>query len=115
MQFYEKYVNLCNSVNKSPSAVAEEIGLTPASATGWSQGAKPRKATLLKIAGYFGVPLSAVASDKESPAENDEASLKPLAPHELELLSYIRSRPREDQPAACQDAEAFLRFRAEKK
>lgn len=43
---------------------------------------------------------------------NDEDG---LAPHERELLAYIRSRPPEDQPAACQDAEAFLRFRAEKK
>ena len=114
MQFYENYVRLCNSIGKSPSAVAEELGLTPAAATGWSQGATPRKATIRKVADYFGVTVDELL-DEKSPADNDEAWLQTLAPHELELLTYIRSQPPEDQPAACQDAEAFLRFRAEKK
>lgn len=115
MAFYKNFVSLCNSVGKSPTAVILEIGLERSSVTRWKKGGLPSDATALRIADYFKITVSELMGDEESPVENDEASLQPLAPHELELLNYIRSQPREDQPAACQDAEAFLRFRAEKK
>ena len=115
MAFYNNFISLCNSVNKSPTAVILEIGLERSSGTRWKKGGLPSDATALRIADYFKITISDLMGDKESPAENDEASLQPIAPHELELLNYIRSRPPEEQPAACQDAEAFLRFRAEKK
>lgn len=110
MQFYEKYVNLCNSVNKSPSAVAEEIGLTAAAATGWGQGAKPRKATLLKLANYFGVPLEAVASDKESPAENDEAEMVASTPAEKYLLGLLQGASEEEQSRLVELVRAALKM-----
>lgn len=114
MAFYKKFVSLCNSVGKSPTAVILEIGLERSSGTRWKKGGLPSDATALRIADYFKVTVDELM-DEKSPADNDEAWLQTLAPHELELLTYIRSQPPEDQPAACQDAEAFLRFRAEKK
>lgn len=115
MAFYNNFIALCNSVNKSPTAVILEIGLERSSGTRWKKGGLPSDSTALRIAEYFKITVSELMGDKESPAENDEASLQPIAPHEQELLNYIRSRPPEEQPAACQDAEAFLRFCAEKK
>lgn len=57
MAFYENYVKLCNSVGKSPSAVAVELKLGKPSVTRWKNGAEPRDATLQKIADYFGVTV----------------------------------------------------------
>lgn len=53
--FYDNYVRLCNDVNRSPSAVAEDIGLSRASVNGWKRGKIPTDATLKKVADYFGV------------------------------------------------------------
>lgn len=56
--FYTKFVKLCNERNISPSAVAEQIGLSRAANTKWGAGQIPRKATMQKIADYFEVPIS---------------------------------------------------------
>ena len=55
MNFYHTFLDLCNSVNKSPSKVALEIGTTKPAVTRWKSGSVPSDATLLKIANYFNV------------------------------------------------------------
>lgn len=74
--FYTKFVKLCNERNISPSAAAEEIGLSRAATSKWAIGQTPRKATLLKITEYFGVPeeyFSEEAQETEkSPAPSKE-------------------------------------------
>lgn len=74
--FYSNYVKLCSKINKSPSAVGEELGFTRASVTGWGNGATPRKSSLIKIADYFGVTvtelMSGVGEQKEAPAAKGE-------------------------------------------
>ena len=63
--FYDNYVRLCNSVNKSPSAVAMEIGIAKPTVSMWKTGSKPNHATALKVADYFGVPVSELTGEKE--------------------------------------------------
>lgn len=53
--FYDVYVDLCNKAGKSPSAVAEELGLKRSAVTRWKQGGGITDATLGRIAAYFGV------------------------------------------------------------
>jgi len=53
--FYDKYIEFCNRMGKTPSSVAKEIGFNEASVTGWKKGSRPRDANLQKIADYFGV------------------------------------------------------------
>ena len=68
--FYSNYVKLCSKLNKSPSAVGEELGFTRASVTGWGNGATPRKSSLIKIADYFGVTVAELmpgGGEKEKP------------------------------------------------
>lgn len=55
--FYDNYLKLCNSVGKSPSAVAITIGIEKSTVTRWKKGGKPVDATTLKIADYFGVSV----------------------------------------------------------
>lgn len=76
--FYSNYVKLCSKINKSPSAVGEELGFTRASVTGWGNGATPRKSSLIKIADYFGVTVSelmaGVGEQENAPAAEGEGS-----------------------------------------
>ena len=70
--FYFRYVDLCNKINKSPSAVAEELGFKRSSVTRWANNSAPRQATLQKIADYFGVTVEYLKGDetKNAPAPN---------------------------------------------
>jgi transcriptional regulator with XRE-family HTH domain len=76
--FYEKYLCLCNSINKSPSAVALELKIGKPSVTRWKNGASPRDATVLKIADYFGVTvtelMAGVGEQEKAPATEGEGS-----------------------------------------
>lgn len=58
--FYKNFLKLCNSLEKSPSAVASEIGIAKTCVTRWEKGSKPRDATLRRIAKYFGVSTEAL-------------------------------------------------------
>lgn len=81
--FYSNYVKLCSKLNKSPSAVGEELGFTRASVTGWGNGATPRKSSLIKIADYFGVTvtelMSGVEERKEAPGISAEGSKETIS------------------------------------
>jgi transcriptional regulator with XRE-family HTH domain len=63
--FYSNYISLCAKHNKSASKVAEEIGLSRASANGWRNGAIPSEVNLQKIADYFGVTVEYLKGEEE--------------------------------------------------
>ena len=63
--FYYNYVALCNSIEKSPSAVAEEMGFQRSVVTRWRHGTVPRQATLQRIADYFGVTVDDLTSEQD--------------------------------------------------
>ena len=94
MNFYENYVRLCNSVGKSPSAVAIELKLGKPSVSRWKSGTNPRTATLLKIADYFGVTVEYLKGEeaKKDPAETGEVGSSDAQ----EILNFIRSASVED-------------------
>lgn len=62
--FYERYVQLCNSVGKTPSAVAIECGMTSAAVSRWKKGVEPSFKTVVKFAEYFNVPTSELTGEK---------------------------------------------------
>lgn len=76
MRFYDKYIWLCNSINKSPSAVAIELEIGKPSVTRWKRGAEPRDSTKLRVANYFGITveelMSGVEDAKKAPTETSE-------------------------------------------
>lgn len=70
--FYDNYIRLCNSVNKTPSAVAIEMGISKTSVNRWKNGSYPTDATMLRIAKYFNVTVDVLKSgehfeQKETP------------------------------------------------
>ncbi len=76
--FYLNFVRLCNSIGKSPSAVAEDMGLQRSSVTRWANGSAPRKATVEKIATYFGVDSKELTGESEQ--GKSEQKEKPSTP-----------------------------------
>lgn len=63
--FYQRYVELCNKIGKTPSAVALDIGLTKSSVHRWKNGGKPTDATAIKIASYFNVSVAYLIGTEE--------------------------------------------------
>lgn len=77
--FYDVYIELCHNNGKSPSAVAQELGINKSNVSNWkNNGYTPRGAVLNKIAEYFGVSVDYLLGkeQKEKPTEsvsiNDE-------------------------------------------
>lgn len=62
--FYDEFFSLCNKIQKTPTAVAKEIGLSGAHVTKWKKGSTPTDTTKAKICKYFDLPIS-YFSDKE--------------------------------------------------
>lgn len=62
MNFYENFLKLCNNVGKSPSRVAEEIGISKSIVSRWKNGGGITDATAAKVAEYFGVSIFDIKS-----------------------------------------------------
>ena len=105
--FYANYVNLCNSIGKTPSAVALEIGISKSVVSRWKHGGGATDAILHKIADYFGVTVEELTAEKEN---------KPALPQENELtekqrkaVDMIKNMTDAQLDAFIAAAEAFLR------
>lgn len=87
MTFYENYVRLCNQINKSPSAVAIELKIGKPSVTRWKSGVKPRYATAMKVANYFGVSVEELMGEgiKKDPIPKNGA----VSPAKQKLLDSV--------------------------
>lgn len=95
MPFYENYVRLCNQINKSPSAVAIELKIGKPSVTRWKSGVKPRYATAMKVANYFGVTVEELMGEgikKERPADG-EALIRDLPEDIQQIIRICMNRP----------------------
>lgn len=84
--FKDNFIKLCNKNNVSPSFVCQKIGLSNSVFTQWTDKSVPRKATLMKIADYFGVSVDYLLGKESTaqPSEHDELN---------EYLEEIRTRP----------------------
>ena len=76
MTFKEKFVNLCNQKGETPTFVCRQIGLSNAAYSCWTDESIPRRATLQRIADYFGVSvdylLGKTDQKEKSPSVSDE-------------------------------------------
>lgn len=68
--FKKIFIDLCNEKNVAPTVVCKHIGLTGTSYSKWNDETIPRRATLHKIADYFGVTVEyLLGSEEEQPKE----------------------------------------------
>lgn len=97
--FYKKYISLCAKVNKSPSAVAESIGLSRTSPNGWKKGNKPKDTTIEKLATYFDVPSSFFTGDHQQLVTDEitEQNLSKLHKDEQTMLNLYRQMTEDER------------------
>jgi transcriptional regulator with XRE-family HTH domain len=109
--FYNNYINLCNKVNKSPSAVAEEMGFKRSVVTAWKNGRMPRQATLQKIADYFHSEVDFLLSDytlnNKTPATGSDG----LSESQRELISLIATMTDAEVSVLVSTAEGLIASR----
>ena len=65
--FKEIFIRLCNERGVAPTAVCNEIGLSNATFSCWTDESVPRKATLYKLADYFGVSVEYLKGEETTP------------------------------------------------
>ena len=70
--FYDEFCKQAIKMGKSPSACVVEAGFQKSALTRWKQGMTPRRATLLKLAEYFGCTVEDLT--KEEPADDGKLS-----------------------------------------
>lgn len=75
--FYDVYIDLCHSKGKSPSAVAQELGINKSNVSNWkNNGYTPRGSVLNKIAEYFGVTTDfLLTGNKKAPTPEGERKI----------------------------------------
>ena len=66
--FKKIFIDLCNAQNESPSAVCMKLGLSNAAFSKWTDESVPRRATLQRMADYFGVSVDHLLGKEKSPA-----------------------------------------------
>lgn len=90
--FYDNFVALCASVNKTPAYVGRELGIDKSTISCWkARKTKPSDVNAQKIADYFGVTVEELMSDspsagiKKDPIPKDEA----VSQEKQQLLDMI--------------------------
>lgn len=71
---YDNFLKLCNSVGKTPSAAAIDMGLSKTTVNRWKNGGGLTDATALKVANYFGITVDELKTGikKEPSIPKDE-------------------------------------------
>ncbi|MBR4941842.1 MAG: helix-turn-helix transcriptional regulator [Clostridia bacterium] len=90
--FYDNYIRMCNSVNKSPSAVALEIGIAKPTVNRWKNGSRPTDATVQRIADYFNVSTDALLGIQE-----EETKKAPTPEGERDYLAIMNAFDKADE------------------
>ena len=93
--FYDNYLRLCNAKGVSPSKAAVETGGYKSDATRWKNGSVPTDARMVKLADYFGVPVSELGDEKEKSTGNADG----LSEEEIKFIEWYRSQASEKEKA----------------
>lgn len=114
--FYDNYLRLCNSVGKSPSAVALEIGIEKSTVTRWKQGKSQTDANIRKVADYFGVPVSELTGEKEkAPTQEGEREIDDRQMKAAFLGGLANGLSDEEIDEYWDDARDYIGFKIQQK
>ena len=99
MGFYSKLLELCAKEGTNPSAVANKIGASNATASGWKKGSKPSDVNLVRIAALFNVPVSFFDDSQGEPQDEYDEFLELLKsdPDSRAILKSYGSSNKEDR------------------
>ena len=93
--FWENFVNLCNSVGKSPNGIAKDINVSSGAITSWKKGKVPHHSTLLKIANYFNVSVDYLLTGKNEPPADADGSDNDISKKIMQKLPQLNDSDQE--------------------
>ena len=94
--FYDNFIRLCAKENISPSAAAEEMGFYRSVVTRWGKGGNVRKATLERVANYFGVTVADLIGDDSAQQKKPTAQGDGLTETQKYAIELIKSTSDDD-------------------
>lgn len=111
MNFYDRFISLCNQKGVSPSRAAVECNVQRAAVTRWKTGSTPRDAVLHRMSDYFGVSIAyLLGADDSAPAvitvEETKKEASKEAPVDGELIRAIVGMSEAEQQQVLQ----YIRF-----
>lgn len=105
--FYNYFVELCNRAKISPSKAAQQIGLSKSSVSGWKNGSVPRDSQIMRIADFFGIPVS----DIYSVVNSQRAAIFNRTEFEKYTMNRAGKAPEtEKAPAPSKGTEVFMKM-----
>jgi transcriptional regulator with XRE-family HTH domain len=90
--FKQNFIDFCNKKGESPSFVCRQVGLAPATFSCWTEESIPRRATLQRIADYFGITVEDLLRDSNettAPTPTVETAPSVLSPEFNDLLNRL--------------------------
>lgn len=118
--FYDKYIELCTRIGKTPSAVAQEIGFNKASVTGWKKGSCPTDSNIQKIADFFNVPAdyfwnSDASKKAKAPASDTGAGA--VKPEHIRAAFFegAEDLSKEELDMLWDDARSYMQYKLEQR
>lgn len=109
--FKEKFIRLCNERGEPPTVVCQKIGITSSAFSKWTDESVPRKATLMRIADYFGVSVSYLLGVEDDP---DPIALVDPSKKEPPMLEWL-DKLDDMTPDELAEVEQFVEFILSKK
>lgn len=95
--FYDKFVNLCASIGKKPTPVAQELGISKGTVASWKRrGNDPTDAYLVMIANYFGITVEELlkeSENKKKPTAQGDGLISGLPQDVQEIISLCQANP----------------------
>lgn len=88
--FKENFIKFCNIKGIPPTVVCKHIGLSNAAFSNWTDESVPRKATLMKLADYFGCTVDDLLSD-EPPALQEKSNAIFLEQQNIHMIPLFES------------------------
>ena len=114
--FYDNFIKACNSIGKTPSSVAIDIGLNKATVTGWKKGSKPTDSTIQKLVDYFGISPDELTgstgpAQKKAPADVSNSDTQ----NEGQLMAAFfeggKDLSEEEMAVLWQDAKDYIQWK----
>lgn len=88
--FKENFIKFCNAKNVAPTVVCQHIGLSGAAFSKWDDNSVPRKATLMKLADYFGCTVDDLLAE-EPPAPQERSNAVFLEQQNVHMVPLYES------------------------
>lgn len=106
--FKQNFINLCNKKGVAPTAACRAVGLSNATFTCWTDESVPRRATLQRIADYFGVSVDYLLGRSVEKENAPKPSKTALSPDKQKIVDMCDSLSAEDLQKVIEYTEFII-------